>query len=227
MSIFELFEQLIVDSPELFVEAEQYLALPIPGYLGTKKELTLYGPQLEKIMTRLKSINIFKDVDRMFFTEFPKFIVDKDGIPIQDSPTILGSGQNVCNLDTPAFKITPDDVNSFTGDVYLYNITIKGIPKNVDTQYLKQMKSGAILHKIPCTDDRVLIIKYDPAFVSSYTKLKGTELLDRISGNVGNNIAELIHADESTIEQEKIAFIRLATQGTAFPFKPGPADMEK
>jgi hypothetical protein len=149
----------------------------------------------------------------MFFVDTPAFFTDETGIPLKDSQLILSPDQKVISRTAPAetflMKISDcgPDGYPYTGNVYLYSVTVKSTCKVIDANYIEQMKGGAALHKLP-TGTRVLIVKYNPDFIAEHTQLKGTQLLDRISDNVGNNIAELIKKDEPN-DSDKMAIIRI------------------
>jgi hypothetical protein len=216
MTIFSLFEKLTLEQPELFLEAannygfEDSLTLTTPyaaGAVAKNDELFLFGNQLGKIDSLLRQTDEFKNAEKIYYVDGPTFVTDAEGVLLKNSRTYLGEGAITVAKHTTTYQSDETLPYEFFGDVYLYCIRISGADMPVDMQ---RMKPGAVMQRLPFSDDRVIIIKYSPSSITKLTGLSGAELVDRISENVGNNIAKLIADDVPTVEKKKVVTYRAA-----------------
>jgi hypothetical protein len=215
-NLFQLFDELAAGRPDLFEEASKFSgegalsafnAFASPFAPAKERRLTLFGPQLREVQDRLLE-TVELGGTRLQYVSSPTFPVDAEGELLPNSGTVLGQQSFNRALQVATFRSDEGaEPNPMTGSYYLYSISVVDENPRADAASISAMDCGAQLFKT-ATNERVLVVKYDPNYMGQLTGLRGEELLDRLSANVGNNIANLIKKDEP--ETKRRLFIRLA-----------------
>ncbi len=221
MNIYELFEKIQAEKPEIFamgynnelrlVSTNEFIKDSLSYH--SLDSLQLYQVPMEWLM----QLDIFAGVEKIHIVHGPSFMIDPiSGLPTKDSPTFLGG--TVKSAYVEPYQLTVGDtIPEISGkSIALYSLDVVETDlqctPEVISEMVKNIRPGAVLCKTS-DKERVLIVKYNiekvAEFARTYPQVEGEQLIDKIVSNVGNVASKLIKSDVSNIGRARSAKARL------------------